>query len=439
MSRLLPIRPDLEHLKGEAKSLLKARAKGDPLACSVFRRLKRFAQADDSQILSATVTLTEAQFALAMDYGFKSWDELRRTVLQTRPIEGSGLPPSENALRLADPLAGGDGNRIARAYQMALTCCGVACDYDTLAGDSGLAFILQTDSGHKPYGADVPELDLGWWPLDEWGGMLRLEFLCRVYGIRMHRLPLPMEDHKSDAAKAFDRYCRGAIIECLQAERPVVCVTGGCDIFVITGLDDGTPPLLGQLSCDTNRQVKRVDQYPWWVVTMGDMHEPINRLQADTEAIAFACDLHHERFGRDIPGCVPQHAAVKSSGKDSFALWAQVLRDGRCGPHVYSANVVGCMRRNRRSVPPYLRQMATRHGSAVASRLLAAAEIYESVLAKLGTADTSKEAFANAAGREALAHLVDEVAVMEGQAVGELTDACQQMRSPASASNRGRN
>ena len=72
MSRLLPIRPDLEHLKGEAKSLLKAHAKGDPLACPVLRRLKRFAQADDSQILSATVTLTEAQFALAMDYGFKN-------------------------------------------------------------------------------------------------------------------------------------------------------------------------------------------------------------------------------------------------------------------------------------------------------------------------------------------------------------------------------
>ena len=127
------------------------------------------------------------------------------------------------------------------------------------------------------------------------------------------------------------------------------------------------------------------------------------------------------------------------AARTSFALWAQVLRDGRCGPHFYSANVVGCMRRNRRSVPPYLRQMATRHGSAVASRLLAAAEIYESVLAKLGTADTSKEAFANAAGREALAHLVDEVAIMEGQAVGELNDACQQMRSTASASNRGRN
>ena len=67
----------------------------------------------------------------------------------------------------------------------------------------------------------------------------------------MHRLPLPMEDYKSDAAKAFDRYCRGAIIECLEAERPVVGVTGGCDIWVITGMDDGTPPLLGQLSCDS--------------------------------------------------------------------------------------------------------------------------------------------------------------------------------------------
>ena len=427
MARFLPPQPDLEHLKNEAKSLLKAYRAGDPSVCGAFRRLQRFDQATDQQILSATVTLTEAQFALAMDYGFKSWDELRRTVLQARPIEGSGLPPSGNALRLADPIAGGDGNRIARAYQMALTCCGVACDYDTLAGDSGLAFILQADSGNKPYGADVSELDLGWWPLDPWGAMLRLEFLCRVYGIRMHRLPLPMEDYKSDAAKAFDRYCRGAIIECLQAERPVVCVTGGCDIFVITGLDDGTPPLLGQLSCDTNRQVKRVGQYPRWVVTLGDMRVPIDRLQADAEAIAFACDLHHERFSRDIPGCAPQYAAVKSSGQASFALWAQVLRDGRCGPHFYSGNIVGCMRHNRRSAPPYLRQMAQRHAQPIAGALLAAANVYDEVLARLSTADTSKEAFSMVSGREKLADLVDAVAGMEARAVAELEKAYHHM------------
>jgi len=426
MSRLLPIRPDLEHLRNEAKALHKAHARGDASACGILRRLKRFSGATDAQVLSSPVTLTEAQFALALDYGFKGWDELRRTVLRTRPVEGANAPASPRALRLSDPPAGGDGNRLARAYQMSFSCCGVACDYDTVAGDSGLAFILQADSAHRPYGADVTELDLGWWPLDEWGAMLRLDFLGSVYGVQMHRLPLAMDEYRADAAKAFESYHRGAIVECLQAERPVVCVTSGCDIWVITGMDDGSPPLLGQLSCDSTSQVKRVGQYPWWVVAMGDVREPMDRVRADAEAVAFAVDLHHERFSRNIPGCAPEYAAVKSSGTASFTLWARVLRDGeRCGPSHYSANIVGCTRRNRRSAPPYLRQMAARHTRSVAARLGTAADIYDEVLAKLGTADTSKEAFSTAAGRLKLADVVDELAALEAKAVGELEQALQ--------------
>jgi hypothetical protein len=433
MTRFLPPQPDLEHLRNEAKGLLKALEAGDASVCPTLRRLKRFAGAADSEILSASVALTEAQFALAMDYGFSSWGDLRQAVLRVRPVAGADAPPSPRARRLADPPAGGEGNRIARAYQMALTCCGVECDYNAVAGDSGLAFILQSDSGHTPFGADVPALDLGWWPLDEWGAMLRLDFLGRVYGIQMRRLPLPVDDFKADAAKAFASHCRDAVIECIESQRPVVGVTGGCDIWVVTGFDDGTPPLLGQLSCDGSRRVKRLDQYPWWLVTLDDMREPIDRLRADAEALAFACDLHHERFSRDIPGCAPQYAAVKSSGKASFELWARVLRVGRCGPHYYSANVVGCMRHNRRSAPPYLRWMATRHAKPAADRLLAAACIYDDVLAALATADTSKEAFATAAGRCKLADLVDKLAGLEARAAGEMDAAARAMPSDSTA------
>ena len=437
MSRFLPPQPDLEHLKNEAKALHRAHGGGDPSVCTVLRRLKRFADASDSQVLAAALTLTEAQFALALDYGFKSWDELRRTVLRTRPVEGADAPPSSRAFRLSDPPAGGDGNRFARAYHMALSCCGATCDYDTVAGDSGLAFILQSDSDHRPHGANVAELDLGWWPIDPWGAMLRLDFLGRVYGIEMHRLPTVLDEYRDDVAKAFDRYHRRAVVECFEAQRPVVGGTSPCDISVITGMDDGTPPLLGQLSCDATAQVKRLGQYPWWVVTLSDMREPIDRAAADGEAIAFAVALHQERFGRDIPGCEPPDAAAKSAGRASWALWAGVLRDGRCGPHYYSANIVGCTLRNRRSAPPYLRQMAARHGAAVAGSLRAAADVYGEVLVKLTTADTSKEAFSTPAGRGKLADLVDELAALEARAVGELEKASHQMRTSGGSARIG--
>ncbi|MCL2641544.1 MAG: hypothetical protein FWD53_11910 [Phycisphaerales bacterium] len=436
MSRLLPIQPNLEHLKGEAKGLLKSHAKGNILACIVLRRLKRFAQASDSQILSATVTLTEAQFALAIEYGFKSWDELRRVVLGASSMESSDAPPGSQALRIPDSPAGkgGDTNRFAfaRVFQMVLEYCGVACEYDTVAGDSGLAFILQADGGATPYGAEVKELDLGWWPLDDWGAMLRLDFLGRVYGIGLRRLAFVKDAYRLEVAVQAEHFCkhhRAAIVEAFQAERAVVAVENGK--WLVTCLDDGTPPLLGQLSCEDVAAVKRLGQYPWTVVVPGEMFEPLDRIKADVQAITFAVSLHHDRFGDASFDCAVGSMRGKTSGKASFALWAAVLRDGgRCGPHYYSANVVWGMKVNRRSVSPYLRQMAARHGGGVASMLLTAAEIYESVLAKLGAADTSKEAFASANGREALASLIDDIAQTEAKAIDELQVAVQHMKVP---------
>ena len=77
MSRTLPRNPNLEHLKKEAKHLLHAFKDGDPSVCEVLRYHYRFARASDETILKAEVTLQEAQHALALDYGFKSWAEIR--------------------------------------------------------------------------------------------------------------------------------------------------------------------------------------------------------------------------------------------------------------------------------------------------------------------------------------------------------------------------
>ena len=424
MSRLLPIQPDLEHLKNEAKALLKSHHRGDTTVCGLLRRLRRFAGATDADILAAPLTLTEAQFALAMEYGFPGWDELRRTVLRGRPVDGAMEPPRAQALRLPDPPAGRWANVFASAYQITLTSCGVPCDYDTIAGDTGLAFILQADGQHTPYGAQVKELDLGWWPLDEWGAMLRLDFLGRAHGIPMRRLPTHVDEYKADVAAHFGRHHRPSILESFEAGRPVVAA--GRDVCVVTGIDDGTPPLLGQLACSDQRNVSRLNQYPWVVVVPCDMVEAVDRVMADAEALEFAVALHHDRFRRYHSGA--QLAPHLSGGKQSFDLWASVLRDGeRCGPHFYSGNVAGCMSRNRSSAPPYLRAMASRHGAAVAGPLRTAAELYEEVLAALGKADTSKEAFVSAAGRCDLADKVDAMAALEAKAVVQLESAVKAM------------
>ena len=76
----LPARPNLDHLKNQAKELLKAHSARDPSVCERLRSLNRFKGKSDAEILAADLPLQDAQFVLAMEYGFSGWNELKKTV-----------------------------------------------------------------------------------------------------------------------------------------------------------------------------------------------------------------------------------------------------------------------------------------------------------------------------------------------------------------------
>jgi hypothetical protein len=80
MPRALPSRPSLDQLKHQAKDVLKAHHAGDAAACGILRRLPKLAAACDAELLAAAVTLNDAQFALALEYGFRNWSALKRHV-----------------------------------------------------------------------------------------------------------------------------------------------------------------------------------------------------------------------------------------------------------------------------------------------------------------------------------------------------------------------
>ena len=95
MSRSLPKTPNLEQLKKQAKDLLKAFKEGDTSVCEVLRYHYRFARASDENILKSEVTLQEVQHALALDYGFKSWAELKAAVGNVANDGSRANEPSE--------------------------------------------------------------------------------------------------------------------------------------------------------------------------------------------------------------------------------------------------------------------------------------------------------------------------------------------------------
>ena len=80
-TRKLPANPSLEHLKHQAKDLLRQHVLKDPAAA---QRLREFhpalRHATDDKIFSTPLSLSDAHLAIAREYGFASWPRLKRHI-----------------------------------------------------------------------------------------------------------------------------------------------------------------------------------------------------------------------------------------------------------------------------------------------------------------------------------------------------------------------
>lgn len=90
MPKKLPANPSLEHLRNQAKALLKAHQQ------SLFEANSRiqgshpeWSRSSMEQIQSADISLSDAQWVIAREYGFDSWEKLKHHVeLRKRPARG---------------------------------------------------------------------------------------------------------------------------------------------------------------------------------------------------------------------------------------------------------------------------------------------------------------------------------------------------------------
>lgn len=177
MTRSLPSRPSLRFLREQAKDLLKAQHRKDPGACGVLRLLRRFREADDHKILTADVALHEVQFALAMDYGFKSWKDLKEHVAG---LEEAAAPKSYG--RLDEVFRGHcmKTDTFSLSVQAAAGLLGRPADYETVLVLSTNAFCLVLDEG---------EDCTAWWHMS--GRDVCMDFVGRTLGLEFRRLELP--------------------------------------------------------------------------------------------------------------------------------------------------------------------------------------------------------------------------------------------------------
>lgn len=90
MDKKLPARPNLEHLRQQAKSLLARLNESDAGAAAIFAdHLPTARGMSPAEVRAAGFRLADAQSAIARQSGFASWPSLARHVDQLRSLEGS--------------------------------------------------------------------------------------------------------------------------------------------------------------------------------------------------------------------------------------------------------------------------------------------------------------------------------------------------------------
>jgi uncharacterized protein (TIGR03067 family) len=90
VAKNLPNRPNLDHLRRQAKSLLSALESGDAEAvATILEYLPAAKGMTPDQLRQTRVRLADAQSAIARKTGFASWPQLARHVEQLRALEGT--------------------------------------------------------------------------------------------------------------------------------------------------------------------------------------------------------------------------------------------------------------------------------------------------------------------------------------------------------------
>jgi ankyrin repeat protein len=177
----MPARPDLGHLKKQAKELLALYRSNDPTATTRFREvLPAAAGKSDAAIAALGLRLHDAQSCIAREYGFPSWADLQGFVLARRSQADDPAKAVLQWLRLVyagDIAAGVNRARPALALRLLEESPG-------LLGDDP---ILACAIGNEAPIRQAIERDAGW--MNRAGGPLSLPPLVAVAHSGLLQLP----------------------------------------------------------------------------------------------------------------------------------------------------------------------------------------------------------------------------------------------------------
>jgi uncharacterized protein (TIGR03067 family) len=165
VEKSLPARPNLEHLRQQAKVLLQAMREGDaPTARMFIEHLPDARGLETEAVRQAGFRLADAQLVIARRTGFGSWPALARHVQQLRELEGDwqfltlevdGQPVPSSMLGDTRLLIDGDRFRMESpeaTYEGIFTI-----DVEASPSHIDIEFVEGPEAGHWSYG--IYELD----------------------------------------------------------------------------------------------------------------------------------------------------------------------------------------------------------------------------------------------------------------------------------------
>ena len=162
----------LDHLKKQAKDLIRLYRQHDPEAFSRFRRgLPLAAGRSDDEVASLNLRLHDAQSCVARDYGFVSWQDSRRYV-EAQSAPGNGQ--SDRVLNWLQLVYSGDVDGTANRANPRVAARILAESPDLVAGSPYLACPVGDEDSLRQYTTRDP----GW--VNRPGGPLQLPPLFAV-------------------------------------------------------------------------------------------------------------------------------------------------------------------------------------------------------------------------------------------------------------------
>ncbi len=312
MTRPLPPRPNLDQLRHQARDLLRRHRRGDASSRERLRHLRPFRELSNRQLEAVDLKLCQAQYALALDYGFSSWDAMKRHVAS---IAGNGQGPRWRRDGQATVLSGLEHivvgsdsmrqNSVLACLTAALQIDGMDITYQQLMGLSGAVFRLQYNG--CPSGACA---ECGFDLTARAAEVLGLDL--QRFGTGSHQAPPDPADLESSRQRA-----RAAVAESIRRGVPGLWSSEECGLIV--GYTDPGQWLLRKYS-PSQPGYETVDGWPWsvWVVEPGTRQRP--GLEACLDALLLGCRLHEtEAFGPYPSGRAAYRRWIRDLRADNFA------------------------------------------------------------------------------------------------------------------------